>query len=858
MSVAQKRERILPRVIEAEMRNSFLDYSMSVIVQRALPDVRDGLKPVHRRILFAMLGLGLRHDRPHKKSATVVGEVLGKYHPHGDSAVYDALVRMVQEFALRYPLVDGQGNFGSIDGDSAAAYRYTEARLSPVAAELLAEIDKDTVDWASNFDDRLQEPAVLPSRFPNLLVNGSAGIAVGMSTNVPPHNLGEVADALRMLVANPECGTEELMTVLPGPDFPTGGFIVGRAGIVKMYESGRGRMTMRARVVTESLRGGRKQLVVTELPYAVSKARVTAQIVALARKGILPELADLRDESDREGMRLIAELKRGSDPARAMELLFKKTSLQSTFGAILLALDGGKQPKEFTLKGLLERYRDHRLDVIRRRSRFDLEKAEADLHIVRGLLLALGQIDEVIAVIRQSQDRAHASQRLQDRFRLDEVQAAAILDMRLAKLTSLETEELREREAALVEAIRQLARVLKDEKLQLQLILDELDDAVARFGDARRTEILAGREGADFSYVESGAADDDVVVVISRQRYAKRIPMHLYQRRAARGVSQAAMDKYPDDYTEQVTVARSLGWLLAFTRQGRVYFQRVEDLPESSRAARGRSLYGMFEADRRDPIVAILPVESFDGDRTLGFATRQGLVKRTRLDAFQNPRAGGIAAISVQPGDELLGVALTSGGAHFMLVTGAGRAILFSEDQVSVVGRTARGVRGIRLRGDDRVAGFATLVRDASVLMVTEGGSGKRTPLAEFSVQKRGGLGMRAMVLNPSSGQIVSALEVLDGDHVMLVSAGGVLTPFAADQIGLWGRNTVGQQLVVPVVGDRINAATRAYGVKGRAPTGSRGPDGAPASWHPQYLPFADPVGPAGPVDQGTPPNPGG
>ena len=820
MSVAQKRERILPRVIESEMRDSFLDYSMSVIVQRALPDVRDGLKPVHRRILFAMHGLGLRPDRPHKKSATVVGEVLGKYHPHGDSAVYDALVRMVQEFALRYPLVDGQGNFGSIDGDSAAAYRYTEARLSLVAREMLAEIEKDTVRWESNFDDRLEEPTVLPSRIPNLLVNGSAGIAVGMSTNVPPHNLREVAAALRTLVANPACTVADLMNHVKGPDFPTGGFVVGRDGIRKMYETGRGRMTMRARMTTEAIRGGRKQLIVTELPYAVSKLRVINRIAGLARTGALPDVADLRDESDREGMRLVVELKRGANPAQVMPLLFKKTALQCTFGAILLALDGGKQPGEFTLKELLERYRDHRLDVIRRRCRFELEKAEADLHIVRGLLLALDHIDEVIAVIRQSADREQASERLQHHFGLDEVQADAILGMRLAKLTALEGDQLRAREAALVIDIRRLRAVLGDEKLQLRVVLKELDEVVERFGDERRTEILGQEDSADLSYVQSSVADENVVVVISRQGYAKRIPMRLYQRRVRSGMSQAKMDKYPDDYTEQVVVARSQGWLLVFTRRGRVHFLRVEGVPEGSRASRGRSVYGLLEADRRDAVVAIVPVEDLSADRHVAIATRMGIVKRTRLAEFSNPRPGGLIAMTLRPGDEVLNAALTSGDAHFLMVTRSGRGIRFAEDQVKVVGRTAQGVKGVKLRDGDQVAGLLVLVRDASVLMVTEGGVGKRTPLAEFSVQKRGGLGMQAIFLDDDCGGVVAALEVLEDDQVMLVSAGGALAPFAAREIGLRGRNTLGQELVAPAAGDRIAEVTRAFGALEQGATG--------------------------------------
>ncbi|MDE2762133.1 MAG: DNA gyrase subunit A [Gemmatimonadota bacterium] len=812
MTVSRMRDRIVPRLIEEEMRESFIDYSMSVIVRRALPDVRDGLKPVHRRILVAMHGLGLHPDRNYKKSASVVGEVLGKYHPHGDAAVYDALVRMVQDFSLRYPLVAGQGNFGSIDGDPAAAYRYTEARLAPVATELLAEIAKDTVEWENNFDDRLQEPAVLPSRIPNLLVNGSSGIAVGMSTNVPPHNLVEVAAALRRLVADPGCGTEELMEVLPGPDFPTGGYIVGREGIESMYRTGRGRMTMRARVVTEAVRGGRMQLVVTELPYAVSKSRIIAQIAGLSRKGALPDVADLRDESDREGIRLVLELKRGTDAGRIMAKLFRKTALQCTFGAILLALDGGRQPTEFTLAELLSRYRDHRLQVIRRRSRFDLEKAETDLHITEGLLLALAHIDEVIGVIRGSADRARAAERLRDRFGLSDVQTDAILRMRLSRLTALEGDQLRAREGSLRASIRELRALLADEALQLEVMLEELDEVVERYGDARRTEILEGKDKTGFAYVETGIADEDVVVTRSRQGYLKRIPMHLYRRRLAAGLSLAAMERYGGDYLESVVVARTRGWILSFTTSGRVYFLRVEDVPEGSRASRGKSLWALLGIDRRNPIVATRTIDDLEEDRYLAFATRLGLVKRTRLAEFANPRAGALIASGIRAGDALLDVASTSGDAELLLVTRGGRAIRFPEPEVSVVGRTARGVKGVGLREDDEVIAFIVALREASVMLVTEGGTGKRTPMAEFPVQRRGGLGMRAMPARERGGHLVGALEALDDDKVVLVSAAGAVTGVAAAEIALRHRTAPGHPIVKPGPGDRIVDVTRLYG----------------------------------------------
>ncbi|MDX1647773.1 MAG: DNA topoisomerase (ATP-hydrolyzing), partial [Longimicrobiales bacterium] len=606
MATASTRERILPRTLEEEMRESFLDYSMSVIVQRALPDVRDGLKPVHRRILHAMHEMGLSPDRPYKKSAAVVGDVLGKYHPHGDSAVYDALVRMVQDFSLRMPLIDGQGNFGSIDGDPAAAYRYTEARLEELAAELLDDIEKSTVDFHPNFDDQRQEPAVLPSRFPNLLVNGSSGIAVGMSTNVPPHNLAEVAAGLRQLVVDPDCTVEDLMRHIPGPDFPTGGFVVGRKGIERMYKEGRGRVFMRARVVKEALRGGKEQLVVTELPYTVNKTKVIEQITSLAKRGKVEDLADIRDETDRDGIRLVIELKRGAKPGRILKTLFRGTSLKMTFGAHMIALDDG-QPKRFDLKEMLERFRDHRVEVVQRRSRHDLEKAEAERHVVEGLLAALEHIDEVIRIIRASADRKEASVSLQDRFGLSDTQADAILDMRLAKLTALERSQLEHRLRELEVRIDELRLVLASEERQLEIMLEELGEVVDRYGDARRTVLLDDDETEmEAPEVEKQLADEDCVVTLSHEGFVKRMPMHLYRRRVGSGKALAGMERYEDDYVERLFVARTQGWILVFTEGGHGHFLPVLDGPESARASRGQSVYALLDgADRKDRIVSM-------------------------------------------------------------------------------------------------------------------------------------------------------------------------------------------------------------------------------------------------------------
>ena len=816
--MAEKRERIVTRLIEDEMRESFIDYSMSVIVQRALPDVRDGLKPVHRRILYAMQGLGLLPDRAHKKSATVVGDVLGKYHPHGDTAVYDALVRMVQDFSLRYPLVDGQGNFGSIDGDSAAAYRYTEARLSAAAMELLADIDQATVDFIPNFDSRLEEPVVLPARFPNLLVNGSSGIAVGMSTNVPPHNLREIARGVKQLVVDPDCSVGDLMRHIPGPDFPTGGFIVGREGIKEMYRTGRGRVVMRARAVKETLRGGKDQLVVTELPYATSKTKIIEQIADLARKGKLDEVSDIRDESDREGIRLVIELKRGASAKKTLAALYQKTSLQSTFGAIMLALDGG-EPKEFNLKQLLERFRDHRVEVIVRRSRFRLEQAEAEKHVIEGLLAALQHIDAVIKIIRAARDRPEASEKLQDRFGLSEVQADAILNMRLGKLTKLEQSELKARLAELDAEIRELRAILKSEERQLEVMLEELAEVVAKFGDERRTEILKDlEEEQEVEEVEEEQADEDVVVTVSHEGYVQRMPMHLYRRRIASGKALAGMEKHEEDYIERLFVARTRGWILAFTARGQCHFLPVQDLPESGRASRGQSIYALLSgAERKDPIVAVVPVDDLALERGLVFVTRNGMVKRTPLSEFSNPRSGGIIAAGVREGDRIIDVVLSDGDAELMILSGVGRAIRFPESDVPEQGRTAQGVKGMALEDEDEVVGMIVIRREAQVLTVSDDGMGKRTPVGEFPLQKRGGMGNLAIPAGEGARPLVGAMEVVAGDEVMLVTAGGQVARVPAEKIPVQGRRTRGTRLAKLAAGDRVVEVTRAAGGGGPA-----------------------------------------
>ena len=813
MATASKRERILPRLLEEEMRESFLDYSMSVIVQRALPDVRDGLKPVHRRILYAMYELSLHPDRPYKKSATVVGDVLGKYHPHGDSAVYDALVRMVQEFAMRMPLIDGQGNFGSIDGDPAAAYRYTEARLESLAVELLDDIRKDTVDFQPNFDNQLEEPLVLPARYPNLLVNGSSGIAVGMSTNVPPHNLAEIAAGVRQLVVDPDCSVDDLMRHIPGPDFPTGGFIVSREGIREMYHQGRGRVLMRARVVKEGLRGGREQLVVTELPYAVSKTKVIEQIAKLAKAGRAQDVSDIRDETDRDGIRLVVELKRGAKAETVLKMLYKRTSLQMTFGGHLLALDQG-QPQEFDLKELIERFRDHRVEVIQRRSRHELEKAEAERHIAEGLLAALENIDKIIKIIRASNNRQEASEKLQDSFGFSDIQAAAILDMRLSRLTALERTHLENRLAELESVISELKQVLGSEELQLKTMLDELGDVVKKYGNKRRTVIMDNeKQEVDEPPIEDQLVDEDVVITLSHEGFIKRMPMHLYRRRVGSGKALAGMERYEDDYLERVFVARTQGWILAFTENGQGYFLSVLDVPESARASRGQSVYSLLEgAERKDRIVAMIPIDDLSvADRHLVFLSKLGLVKRTSISEFSRPRVGGVKAAGLKKDDTILDVALSDGTAEVMLLSRSGRAIRFPEDEISIVGRNAQGVKGMTLK-DDEVVGMLLIRRDSTVLTVNEDGIGKRTEVSEFPLQKRGGLGTLAIPSGDEGSPIVSVLEVMEADEVMVVTAGGQVSRAAADSVPVQGRRTQGKAIVTVTSGDRVVEVTRAEG----------------------------------------------
>jgi DNA gyrase subunit A len=805
MTAPNQRERILPRLIEDEMKESFIDYSMSVIVQRALPDVRDGLKPVHRRILHAMNEAGLQPGRPYKKSATVVGDVLGKYHPHGDMAVYDSLVRMVQDFSLRYPLVDGQGNFGSIDGDSAAAYRYTEARLSQLAVAMLDDIDRNTVEFIPNFDDRLEEPTVLPSRLPNLLVNGSSGIAVGMATNVPPHNLAEVAGAVKHLIDDPQCEVADLRQHIQGPDFPTGGFIYGQDGIAECYNTGRGRIVMRARALVEAKQSGREQIVITEIPFQVNKTRLIEQIADLVRHKRVTDVSDLRDESDRDGMRVVVELKRDANPKVVLNQLYKHTQMQTTFGAIMLALVDG-QPRVLDLKQLLQHFVDHRHEVITRRTEFELGQAEAREHILEGLKIAVDSIDEVVKIIRKAKDVPSADKALRTRFELSEKQSEAILNMRLARLTALEIGKLDEELEQLGKLIKDLKSMLASKKKRMTLLKKELDQLVQKHGDDRRTEIVA--EQGDFS-VEDLIAEEDMVVTISHSGYIKRIPVTTYrrQRRGGRGLN--GMGTKDDDWVEHLFIASTHDYVLFFTDSGQLYWLKVYDIPQGGRAARGKPIVNLIKIQSTERITAFVSVREFTEERNLMFATANGMVKKTSLAAYGNPRSNGINAINIEKGDELIEVMLTDGTNDVVLATSHGMSIRFSEKDAREMGRATSGVRGIQLEKGDRVIGMVVIRRDATLLVVSENGLGKRSLLGDYRVQRRGGKGIITLKRSEKTGDVVALKEVLPDDELMMVTRHGVIIRVSVEGIRVIGRNTQGVKVMNLDEGDTLMDVAR-------------------------------------------------
>jgi DNA gyrase subunit A len=786
--------RVEPRELEEEMRTSYLDYAMSVIVSRALPDVRDGLKPVHRRVLFGMHESGMQPNRPYKKSARVVGEVMGAFHPHGDSSIYDTLVRLAQPFSLRYPLVDGQGNFGSIDDDPAAAMRYTECRLAKIATEMLRDIDADTVDFVPNYDESRREPVVLPSRFPNLLVNGASGIAVGMATNMPPHRLSEVVDAIMAMIDEPEISVDELLKHVKGPDFPTGGIIVGRQGIREAYRSGRGRIVMRARAHIEELRGGKTAIVVTELPYGVKKGGdggVIKKIADLVHEKVLTEISDLQDHSDRTGMRIQIELKRDAIPQVALNKLFKHTSLQTTFGYNGVALVGGV-PRTLSLLELVREYLNFQREVIVRRSKFELRQAERRAHILAGYLIALDNLDAVIELIRASNDAEEARNGLMKTFEFSEVQAQAILDLRLSRLTQLERQKIDSEYADLQELIIDLRSILGDQAKVDGLIREELNEIRSIYGkhDDRRTEIIAGESDLE---LEDLIAEEDMVIAITRSGYIKRLPVTAYREQRRGGVGVMGMDLKEDDYIEHLFVASTHDYILFFTSVGKVYRLKVHELPLGSRQSKGRAIVNLLPFRQDENVRAVIQTREFKEAEYLVFATKNGVVKKTRLADYNTPlKADGIIAIKLREGDELVGVRHSTGKDDILIVSRKGQAIRFHEKQARPMGRPTSGVQGMRLRGDDEVIAIAIARDDMDLLVVTKHGYGKRTRIADYPVKGRGGLGVKTVQLTQARGGLVGAKTVRDGYQVMLISNEGTMIKIPVEDIRRMGRSTQG------------------------------------------------------------------
>ncbi|BDG30294.1 DNA gyrase subunit A [Parageobacillus thermoglucosidasius] len=780
--------------ISQEMRSSFLDYAMSVIVSRALPDVRDGLKPVHRRILYAMHDLGMTADKPYKKSARIVGEVIGKYHPHGDAAVYDTMVRMAQDFNYRYMLVDGHGNFGSIDGDAAAAMRYTEARMSKIAMEMLRDINKDTIDYQDNYDGSEKEPVVLPSRFPNLLVNGSSGIAVGMATNIPPHQLGEVIDAILALSKNPDMTVADLMEHIPGPDFPTAGQIIGRSGIRKAYETGRGSITLRAKAEIEQQPNGKEMIIVRELPYQVNKAKLIERIAELVREKKIDGITDLRDESDRSGMRIVIEVRKDANAKVILNNLYKHTAMQTSFGINMLALVDG-QPKVLNLKECLQHYLDHQKTVIRRRTAYELKKAEARAHILEGLRIALDHLDEVINLIRSSKTTEIAREGLMQQFSLSERQAQAILDMRLQRLTGLEREKIEQEYQELIRLIAELKAILADEEKVLQIIRDELTEIKERFNDERRTEIVAG--GAEEFEDEDLIPRENIVITLTHKGYIKRLPVSTYksQKRGGRGVQ--GMHTNEDDFVEHLLITSTHDTVLFFTNKGKVYRAKGYEIPEFGRTAKGIPLINLLELDKDEWINTIIPIDNeFDDNLYLFFTTKQGIAKRSPLSSFAHIRNNGLIAIHLREGDELISVKLTDGSKHIIVGTKNGMLIRFPETDVRAMGRSATGVKAITLEDGDEVVGMEILEDGCDVLVVTKNGYGKRTPASEYRIQSRGGKGIKTCNITEKNGPIVAVKTVTGEEDLMLITASGILIRIAVSDISRMGRNTQGVKLI--------------------------------------------------------------
>lgn len=810
-SQAPGRQSIIPINIEDEMRGAYIDYSMSVIVSRALPDVRDGLKPVHRRVLYGMLELGVNYNKPYKKSARIVGEVLGKYHPHGDASVYDTMVRMAQDWNMRYPLVDGQGNFGSIDGDSPAAMRYTEARLRRIAEEMLADINKDTVDFQPNFDDSLQEPVVLPGKLPNLLINGSSGIAVGMATNMAPHNLGEIVDGICAYIDNPSITIDELMRHIHAPDFPTGGIIYGTSGVREAYSTGRGKVTVRARAEIVQ-NGNREQIIVTEIPYQVNKAQMIEKTAALINEKKIEGISDLRDESDRDGLRIVYDLKKDAIASIVLNNLFKYTQLQSTFNINNVALVKGR-PQTLNLKDLIKHFVDHRHEVVVRRTKFELAEAEKRAHILEGYLIALDNLDEVIQLIRNARDPEAARTGLMDRFGLTDIQARAILDMRLQRLTGLEREKIQQEYKEVKELIARLREILGNQDLRMQLIKDELLELKERYGDKRKTEILHTEEDIT---LEDIIPNEDMVITISNQGYIKRTSLSEYRTQGRGGVgSRGALTK-EDDFTEHLFIAQAHNYLLIFTEQGKVHWKKAYEIPEGQKASKGRAIQNLIQIDPGDTVRAILNVHNLEDENYLEnnfviLCTEKGTIKKTTLKAYSRPRQGGIQAITIREGDRLINASLTNGNSEIVIAKAEGKAVRFNEADVRPMGRTAAGVRAVTLDSPtDRVIGMVCIQRpDVNLLVVSEKGYGKRSELNDYRITRRGGKGVKTINITEKTGKLVAIKDVSNDDELMIINRSGITIRIKVSELRVMGRATQGVRLIKLNEDDRISSVEK-------------------------------------------------
>lgn len=811
-------QNIIPINIEDEMRGAYIDYSMSVIISRALPDVRDGLKPVHRRVLYGMLDLGVLHNRPYKKSARIVGEVLGKYHPHGDTSVYDTMVRMAQEWSLRYPLVDGQGNFGSVDGDSPAAMRYTEARLKRMAEELLHDINKNTVDFQPNFDDSLKEPAVLPGKFPNLLVNGTSGIAVGMATNMAPHNLTEVVNGTIAYIDNNDIEIAELMTFVTAPDFPTGATIYGYQGVRSAYETGRGRIVLRAKAEFETLKSGKEQIIISEIPYQVNKASMIEKTAALINEKKIEGISDIRDESDRNGMRIVYDIKKDAIPNIVLNNLYKYTQLQSSFGVNNVALVKGR-PQTLNLKDLIKHFVDHRHEVVIRRTQYELDEAEKRAHILEGYLIALDNLDEVINLIRSSRDPEIAKAGLMEKFGLSEIQAKAILEMRLQRLTGLEREKIQKEYEEIMKLIEHLKAILESEEMRMDIIKEELTELREKYGDDRRSDI---EHAADDFTAEDMIPDEEMVITISHEGYIKRTPLTEYRTQGRGGVGSKGAATKTDDFTEHLFVASTHNYLLIFTELGKVFWKKVWEIPEGQKATKGRAIQNLINIESEDSIRAVINVdnltdEDYINNNFIVMCTKNGTIKKTSLEAYSRPRQNGINAITIHEGDELLNVNLTNGSNHIIIAKKSGKAIHFNEQDVRPMGRTAAGVRAVKLEGDDdQVIGMVCVAReDANLLVVTEKGYGKRSEIDAYRITKRGGKGVKAMNVTEKTGALVAIKEVIDTDDLMIINKSGITIRLAVGDLRVMGRATQGVKLIRLGDNDEISSVEKIEKIEG-------------------------------------------